>query len=245
MDEIKRSPVKNESRRWTWADKVEDLLSRTFAVVGMIAIVGLIFLWVVSLNNTTKDNQPAATVTMPDMNAELVAPVTETPTAEVVAPTPKVKPPAKIPVTAVEKPTLTITQRSILVSNLSIYGWESTKVAAILAAYDAGKFNTIKVMNGKWLDDLWGSPYERRWSEANMIAHLRDEHPAGANVIVITTETRRYTVLFDGCGGIEKIAVGEKPVVKVSSPRVVKTTPRKPKPIALNTDPYRVVCGTC
>ena len=134
----------------------------------------------------------------------------------------------KVTATVLEKPVVAPTQRPILVTNLPSYGWESTEVAAILAAYDDGKFLTVKVADGKWIADLWGSPYERRWSEANMSAHLRDEHPKGVDVLVITTPDRRYTILLDGCGGIQKIAVGVKPDPQ-PAPRVHTPAPRTAK----------------
>lgn len=131
---------------------------------------------------------------------------------------------ANVALAEVAKPNLDVEIETL--PGIEAYTWDKVHMDEILAAAkDQKNVMTHEVVidpetgDGWYTSETWESPYGRRWSETNLIAHVRDEHPSGANVVVITTQDRRYSIVFDGCGRIEKIAIGQKPI-----PQPVKRT---------------------
>lgn len=140
--------------------------------------------------------------------------------------------------------------RAALVAKTKVYGWNAEKVVKpLLEAFDAGKFSELVVKVNPNTNastfKLWTTVYGKRWSDGNMRAHLRDEHPAGVNVIQVFTKNRRYTILMDGCGAIEKISVGVKSQPKPRVKPRTKRTPR-PQPATNGLGPLpTIVCTKC
>lgn len=118
----------------------------------------------------------------------------------------------------------------VLANHLPGYGWDDEFVLEIWTAFDAGEVEVYDVVinedNSGWYDETWASPHGRRWSETNFIAHLRDEHPNGVQVVVVTLPTgNRVSLILNGCGEIEKVAIGVKPVPQAPAPRQQQQPP--------------------
>jgi len=119
------------------------------------------------------------------------------------------------------------------------YRWTDEIQTAVLTALDERRVRTETITVGTsglpWYGPLLTSPYAPRWSEGNFASHLRDERPdREVEVVVITTADRRYTVLLDGCDGIEKVAVGVLPTATVRR-QAHPTPPRMAQPPTVST----------
>jgi hypothetical protein len=137
--------------------------------------------------------------------------------------------------------------RALLASDMPRRGWTNEVQTAVLAAIDSRNVRVETIAVGTsglpWYGPRFESPYAPRWSEGNLASHFRDEYfGREVEVYVITAGGRRYTVLLDDCGGIEKVSVGVIPTVTTrrpaqpQPPRVVRT-PRVPQPLELGDLP--------